>query len=171
MPLLYTSDLVDALNAQKSILGNPGWQQMQHKSELVASLEGTEFNELTLRIRIKPTDFENAIAAMLEITSDGKARNIARFDWRGNEHGNHLKVCGELQYQDAGPTHFHDPRGLPNVSLDQFFKDFSRLPVAVVVSPEPDNFTNFLEKAGELLHIKGMEGLPKPSWQQSLLPL
>jgi len=116
-------------------------------------------------MRVCPDEPDHAIAAMLEILWQGKRRNFARFDWRGSEHGNLDQICPQGYWQvSAGNTHIHDPGLHSHIEIEYLFGKYRKLPVASQITPEPNEFANFLGVTADLFHIESVKGLPHPPW-------
>jgi hypothetical protein len=96
----------------------------------------------------------------------GKPCAFARIDINGQQHINRHAICGDLQFEDAGGTHFHDTLLHCDLDIDQLFgPDFANLPVARPISDMPSDFSKAMEKCGEMLHIENLTEIEEPQWQ------
>lgn len=125
---------------------------------------------ITFCIVCQPEFPEEQVAIVLMVEIGLKPRPFARIDWRGQAHENRRVECGDLQYLDAGRTHFHDPRLHRHMTMDQLFSGNLDLPVATKIDPEPNSFQDLTAVASQLLNIHNLPQVPVPPWSPRALP-
>jgi hypothetical protein len=131
----------------------------------VAALQG-----VTLRFACSSEGFDLPTHISLLVEYRGKPRAAARIDINGGPHPNSHAVCQDLQFLDAGKTHFHDTRLHLGIPIDRLFSGEWDLPVARPISDMPQDFSKAMEKCGELLHIGNMTEIEEPQWQPRQFP-
>lgn len=78
---------------------------------------------------------------------EGKPRAIARIDVNGGRHESRDRICGDLQHDDAGTTHFHDTRLHRDIAIGELFSGrLGDLPIARPISDIPDDLSEVMEK-------------------------
>lgn len=117
-----------------------------------------------------PEGFSLPLYVVLLAELKRKAHAIARIDINGQRHENRLAVCGEMQFADAGCTHFHDTKLHIGIPIEQLFSGNWDLPIARPIGDMPKDFCKAMEKCGELLHIENLKEVEEPQWQPRRVP-
>lgn len=93
---------------------------------------------------------------------------FARVDWRGTNHPNTHHLCGDLQFIDAGQTHFHNPALCPPGD-DPMAHIRENLPIAVAIEARPPNFEALLDRCASILNVTNLTKATPPQWQSRIL--
>lgn len=93
---------------------------------------------------------------------------FARIDWRGTCHLNTHHLCGDLQFINAGRTHFHNPELCP-LGDDPMAHIRENLPVAAAIEPSPQNLEALLDRCANILNVTNLNEVVPPRWQPSAL--
>ncbi len=152
-----TDDLVSALKRPKFVVFPCPWVPPnnafgQRRLTIRASLsDGTAtIQGIGLRVECNPEGFSLPFTIVLTAEYKRKPRAIARIDINAQQHENRLAVCGDLQFQDAGTTHFHDTELHRHIELSKLLDDpLLDLPVARPISDMSKDFSAAMEKCGE----------------------
>lgn len=169
-------DLVALLERPKHLIfpcswampGKHGQRGLKLKVSLkdeIAALAG-----IALEIRCQDEGFHLPSSVVMMAEFQRKPRAMARIDINGSRHENRHAVCGNLQFVDAGATHFHDTMLHSNVPIEELFDGLWDLPVARPIYDMPEDFSGAMEKCGELLHIGNLREVEEPQWQPRRLP-
>lgn len=146
-----------------------GQRQMTLTSSLwdgTATIQGVRFSA-----SCSPEGFDLPVHVTLLAEFRGKPRAIARVDINGQRHENRHKVCGSLQFSDAGVTHFHDTSLHADIEIAQLLGgSLGDLPIARPIGDMPEDFSKAMEKCGELLHIGNLTEIEEPQWQPRQFP-
>jgi len=93
---------------------------------------------------------------------------FARVDWRGTSHPNTHRLCGDLQFVDAGRTHFHNP-ALCSPGDDPMDHIQENLPIAVAIESRLLNFEALLDRCASILNVTNLAEVTPPKWQSRIL--
>jgi len=132
--------------------------------------EAAAIRGVSIEIGCNIEGFDLPVRVVLLAEVKNKPRAMARIDINGSRHENLKAICGDLQFLDAGLTHFHDPRLHRGLTIEQLFNGDWDLPVARQIDDMPEKFPEAMEKCGELLHIENLREIEEPQWQPKLLP-
>lgn len=165
-------DLISVLERPKFLVTPCLWLSPNPKSgERVLTIKGSLSDGtatilgVSLRAKCSPEGFSWPSSILLTADYKGKPRVMARVDINGLRHQNRHAVCGNLQHVDAGTTHFHDTRLHRAIPIDELFSEIWNLPVASPIGDMPEDFSQAMEKCGELLHIDNLTMIEEPQWQ------
>lgn len=107
---------------------------------------------------------DEKVTVGINIETKNKPRCCARIDWRSTAHPNSHTLCGEMKWQEAGETHFHDPR-LHDHTIDVMEFLQNNLPIATAIVPEPKDFMELMQTCATLLNITNLTTAKTPPWQ------
>lgn len=143
------------------------WRRVNETLRMTAALEadGAILQGVTFWANCMAQKPDEKLALMLMAETRLKPRAFARVDWRGPEHQNNEKICGDLRFLNASRTHFHDTVLHQHIEIEEIFSEKYDLPIAVAIQPEPYSFMGLLEIAADLLHIENLTGIQTPSWE------
>jgi hypothetical protein len=164
-----SSDVFDLLRQRKKVALGTSWVTTRNGSlEFRAALtdgqialEGVSLFMNCLKVRP-----DEQVTVGLTIEGARKPYCCARVDWREiTSHPNANALCGDLQFVDAGRTHFHNPELIPN---DERFIEHlkANLPIAVAINTPIRSFSDLVDCCKRLLNIENLEEIPSPPWQQ-----
>ena len=162
----------EALAAQKSAITLGPWRPtnrppaIEIRSALLA--HGVVMQGLELYLKCSEERPEERVSIGLSIETSIGPRCFARVDWRGTDHPNSSKMCGDFQFVPAGRTHFHNPTLWPleDDPLDHI-KD--NLPIALAIEEPPQNFRALLQRCASILNVTNLAEATPPRWQSDSL--
>ena len=163
------TDISHLLEISKTVIPTSGWRDA-HRSgalELRSSLisDGTTILGAELCLRCLRSRPDERVSLLILMETGAGPRCIARIDWRASvPHINLSPLCGDLQFSDAGTTHFHNPglyEGIEN-PLDFIMQN---LPLAASIDPPPEDFSSLLDRSAIMLNITNLSQLAAPPWQ------
>lgn len=100
-------------------------------------------------------------------TADGAGGVFERLDWLPkDEHYNKGNAKADLAWLRISGTHHHPWTLNEHLKLEDALDD---LPVAEPVLPEPTTWAELLRFAAKVWNLDGLEDLPLPPWEPSLL--
>lgn len=146
--------------------GGRGFVMKASLRDSVAALQGVGFE-----IRCSADGFDLPSHIVLKAEYKNKPHCFARIDINASLHVNTKSVCGDLQFIDAGRTHFHDTRLHRDLTLNELFNAEWDLPVARPLENMPNDFLKVMEICGKLLHIENLTEVEEPSWPPKRLDL
>lgn len=173
-----TEDLIAVLERRKFLVTPCRWlapdpKHGQRQLTLRGSLSdgNVTLQGVGLRIVCSQESLSLPISIVLIVQFKSKQRAIARIDMNSQRHENRHAVCGDLQFLDAGNTHFHDTVLHRQITIDRLFSgEVGDLPIARPLSNMPEEFSKVMEKCGELLHIDNLTEIEEPQWQRRQFP-
>ena len=113
----------------------------------------------------RPDEF---VSVGLTIETSVGPKCFARIDWRGTGHPNTHQLCGDLQFIDAGRTHFHNPDLCPPDD-DPMAHIRENLPIAAAIEPAPRNLEALLDRCASILNVTNLAEATLPRWQSHTL--
>lgn len=167
-------DLCTILSAEKSLVLTGGWSLDSRTSKRRApelrltaaiQMDGIAVRGLSFAARCNSERMDECVSLNLLTEWGLKPRCFARIDWRGGIHQNSHKVCDDLQFTDAGRTHFHDTSLHRHVDIPTLFGSKWDLPIARPISPDPETFRQLLEISSTLMHIVNLKEIADPPWR------
>lgn len=162
------SEMIDTLEKTKSLSSICDWQKSQQKSEIGSAIEiaGIIEEGIAFRANCKPNLPEECVTILLLAETKKRQRAFARIDWRGQRHINtNKKLCASYWGDDAGRSHFHDPRLHAHIDDEVLFDtQHIDLPIAQKLDYEPKDFNQLLEYSAKILKIENLTDLPYPPW-------
>lgn len=100
-------------------------------------------------------------------TPEGAGGTFERLDWRPiDPHNNKGDARADLAWTQISGTHHHPWALNEHLRMEEALDD---LPVAEPVQPEPTTWTELLRVAARIWKIDGLQDLPLPPWEPSLL--
>lgn len=100
-------------------------------------------------------------------TPEGAGGTFERLDWRPiDPHNNKGNAGPDLAWTQIFGTHHHPWALNEHLRMEQALDD---LPVAEPVEPEPATWAELLRVAAKVWKIDGLQDLPLPPWEPSLL--
>lgn len=122
-------------------------------------MQGVEF-----RISCSSNRPNERVSSLLTVETSIGPRCFARVDWNDRRHVNNGAICGAYQFQDIGPTHYHDPLLYdPRVAPFEFIA--ASMPIAQEIEVLPDNFSGLMHICAKLYNITNLSKVPEPQWQ------
>lgn len=168
MKSLFNSvdELRDMLLAPKRLIKPHGWKTKRAMLVMASAIEidGIGAQGIEFLASCNSEREEEQVSFILLASIGLKLMPFARVDWRGQPHSNKEGATEEHRFKDAGRTHFHDTELHMHFNFSKLFNGKNNLPVAREITPEPSNFAELLEKAGELLHIENLSEIETPPW-------
>lgn len=111
---------------------------------------------------------DESVSVGLTIETSIGPKCFARIDWRGGSHPNTHILCDDLQFIDAGRTHFHNPELCPPDD-DPMAHIRENLPIAAAIEPAPRNFEALLDRCASILNVTNLAEATPPRWQSRTL--
>ena len=100
-------------------------------------------------------------------TPEGAGGTFERLDWRPiDAHDNKGNARADLAWMQISGTHHHAWALNEHLKMEETLDD---LPVAEPVQPEPATWAELLRVAARVWKIDGLQDLPLPPWEPSLL--
>lgn len=160
--------ILGILNAEKTATNLLRWVPKSNNQfiELRTSLEINGIIEVGVDffMQCKIDMPDEKVTVGINIETPDKPKCCARIDWRSTSHPNTHKLCGVYRWDDAGETHFHDPK-LHDLSIDIMEFLQNNLPIASAISPEPKDFVELMATCATLLNIENLPAAKPPPWQ------
>jgi hypothetical protein len=113
---------------------------------------------------------EEAVTCQLEYHERRKIGGpLCRVDWKPmHAHDNKAHGPPDLRHKRFAVSHSHHHEFNVNWSYAASMVRKGNLPIAVDLSPEPPNFSEFLAFLEKELRIEGLGVVPRPPWQATL---
>ncbi|MFV1807427.1 hypothetical protein [Phaeobacter sp. Ax4a-4a] len=162
-------DISTVLNLPKQIIEANHWakgskgNQIEFRSPLLDDgvvMQGVEF-----RISCSSNRPNERVSSLLTIETSIGPRCFARVDWNDRTHVNHGVICGDYQFQDIGPTHYHDPLLYDDHQVEPFEFIAAGIPIAREIEVLPDNFSGLMHICAKLYNITNLSKVTEPQWQ------
>lgn len=98
------------LAAPKRLVGELDWGRKNSTERIACAVEIDDVvaHGVSFQITCARDRPDERVSMVLLTETMVKPRPFARIDWRGMQHGNLNRVCGDFWHVDAGRTHFHD---------------------------------------------------------------
>ncbi len=165
--------ILDLFAMSKQGVGFGSWQPGNRSGALKirASIEsgGILVKGVSLFLNCRIDQPDELVSAGLTIETAYGPKCFARVDWRSRAaHFNQKKICGDLQFVDAGKTHVHRP-DLYKEGVEPMEYLRQNLPAAVSLDPAPGTFSELLDMAGRILSVNNLTEVEEPQWQPRLL--
>lgn len=161
-------DISTVLDLPKQIIETNNWakgskgNQIEFRSPLLDDrvvMQGVEF-----RISCSSNRPNERVSSLLTIETSIGPRCFARVDWNDRRHVNNGVICGAYQFQETGPTHYHDPL-LYNAQVEPFEFIAAGMPIAQEIEVPPENFSGLMHICAKLYNITNLSKVPEPQWQ------
>lgn len=151
-------DLCQRLADRKSLFGALDWKPVNRSRRIstTVQIQSVISQGITFCVVCQPELPDEQVAIVLMAEIGFKPRPFARIDWRSQGHENRRVECGDMQFSDAGRTHFHDLRLHRHLSMDQLYGSNLDLPIATKIDPEPNSFQDLTAVASRLLNIDNL---------------